>query len=128
MSKFRKKPVVIDAVRWNGEVIGLTNGGNSPVITVDDPAYDPALPMERLEMPDWLPAAKVVPDSPFNTGEQVPAGEVWRVHDTLYIGTLEGTHRCEAGNWIIRGVQGEIYPCDPDIFAATYEAVDHDHP
>lgn len=37
--------------------------------------------------------------------------------------TLEGTHDASPGDWIIRGVKGEHYPCKPDIFAATYEAV-----
>ena len=38
--------------------------------------------------------------------------------------TLEGTMRADLGDWIIRGVQGEFYPCKPDIFEATYEPVD----
>lgn len=38
-----------------------------------------------------------------------------------YIETLEGTHRASNGDWIIQGVNDEIYPCKPDIFAATYE-------
>ena len=37
------------------------------------------------------------------------------------IHTLEGTMRADLGDWIIRGVKGEVYPCKPDIFAATYE-------
>lgn len=41
----------------------------------------------------------------------------------LYIDTLEGTHRADQGDWIIRGVKGELYPCKPDIFALTYEEV-----
>ncbi len=39
------------------------------------------------------------------------------------ISTLEGTMTASAGDWIIRGVKGELYPCKPDIFAATYEPV-----
>lgn len=39
------------------------------------------------------------------------------------IGTLEGTMHASPGDWIIRGVAGEFYPCKPDIFAATYEAI-----
>jgi hypothetical protein len=39
------------------------------------------------------------------------------------IATLEGTMFADDGDWIIRGVQGEFYPCKPDIFDATYEAV-----
>lgn len=40
------------------------------------------------------------------------------------IQTLEGVMRGEIGDWIIRGVKGEFYPCKPEIFAATYEAVE----
>ncbi len=39
------------------------------------------------------------------------------------IKTLEGTMRGEVGDWIIRGVAGELYPCKPEIFEATYEPV-----
>lgn len=39
----------------------------------------------------------------------------------LYLMTLEGEMRASVGDWIIRGVQGEFYPCKPDIFEATYE-------
>lgn len=39
----------------------------------------------------------------------------------LVIQTIEGMMRADVGDWIIRGVQGELYPCKPDIFAATYE-------
>jgi hypothetical protein len=52
-----------------------------------------------------------------------PAGRC-RVSDDgadLLIATLEGTLRARIGDWIIEGVQGELYPCKPDIFAATYE-------
>jgi len=41
----------------------------------------------------------------------------------LLIDTLEGTHRANQGDYIIQGVKGELYPCKPDIFDATYEAV-----
>jgi len=41
----------------------------------------------------------------------------------LLIDTLEGTMTARRGDWIIKGVVGEIYPCKPDIFAATYEPV-----
>jgi hypothetical protein len=47
----------------------------------------------------------------------------------MLIETLEGVMRAEVGDWIIRGVKGEFYPCKPDIFAATYEPVDEsEHP
>lgn len=41
----------------------------------------------------------------------------------LYIGTLEGDMHVTPGDYVIRGVQGEFYPCKPDIFEATYEAL-----
>lgn len=44
----------------------------------------------------------------------------------IAIDTLEGTMTAEAGDWIIRGVKGEFYPCKPDVFAATYEPVERD--
>ena len=40
----------------------------------------------------------------------------------LLIPTLEGEMKCSINDWIIKGVKGELYPCKPDIFAATYEA------
>ena len=40
----------------------------------------------------------------------------------IIIQTLEGDMRAELGDWIIKGVKGEFYPCKPDIFEATYEA------
>jgi hypothetical protein len=42
-------------------------------------------------------------------------------HSVIHIPTLEGTMTAQPGDWIIRGVKGELYPCKPDIFAATYE-------
>lgn len=44
--------------------------------------------------------------------------------DYLLIETLEGTMRAEVGDWIIKGVKGEFYPCKPDIFEQTYEPVE----
>lgn len=43
---------------------------------------------------------------------------------TMLIDTLEGTMRASLGDYIIQGIKGEIYPCKPDIFEATYEPVD----
>lgn len=43
---------------------------------------------------------------------------------TLQIQTLEGPIYASVGDWIIKGVKGEFYPCKPDIFAATYEPAD----
>lgn len=47
-----------------------------------------------------------------------------RAGRTIDIETLEGTHKACQGDWIIRGVKGEFYPCKPDIFEQTYEPVD----
>lgn len=40
------------------------------------------------------------------------------------IPTMEGNHLCTPGDWIIKGIKGEFYPCKPDIFAATYDKVE----
>jgi len=62
--------------------------------------------------PEWLDAA-------YRVGK-VQYGS----NGVIYIITLEGTMRAEPCDWIIRGVQGELYPCKPDIFEQTYEAVE----
>jgi hypothetical protein len=41
----------------------------------------------------------------------------------LEIPTLEGVMAAKAGDWIIQGIKGELYPCKPDIFKATYEEI-----
>lgn len=43
------------------------------------------------------------------------------VEGSILIPTLEGTMKASLGDWIIKGVQGEFYPCKPDIFDKTYE-------
>ena len=58
--------------------------------------------------------------------EAIKSGKIWFSNFgtpelCLEITTLEGTMRGQRGDYIIRGVKGEIYPCKPDIFAATYE-------
>jgi len=47
----------------------------------------------------------------------------YKTFSGVNIWTLEGTMRANVGDWIIKGVQGEFYPCKPDIFALTYEQV-----
>lgn len=47
----------------------------------------------------------------------------WFNHDDIGIETLEGTMHASPGDWIIKGVKGEFYPCKPDIFELTYESV-----
>jgi hypothetical protein len=52
------------------------------------------------------------------------AGPGRGVHVGVVIHTLEGDMRADYGDYVIRGVQGEFYPCKPDIFEATYELVE----
>ena len=49
---------------------------------------------------------------------------VVKTEQVVFIETLEGTMRADPGDYIIKGVNGELYPCKPDIFAKTYELVD----
>lgn len=70
-------------------------------------------PTPPHESPDWLTDA-------------MRKGSVWYQggeRPYLTIQTLEGDMRADVGDWIIQGVKGELYPCKPDIFEATYEAV-----
>lgn len=65
-------------------------------------------------LPDWL-------------SEAIKKGRVWFSGGKIpyfTIDTLEGEMRADYGDWIIRGVKGEIYPCKDDIFRMTYEAVE----
>lgn len=83
MSKFRKVPVVIDAVQWDGTTRVAFNIAG------------------ELHMSNWA-----------------------EKEGGLYIFTPEGEMRADPGDWIIKGVKGEFYPCKPDIFDMTYEPVE----
>lgn len=98
MGKFRKQPIVIEAVRlcwstWSeiceflGDIVSPTN------------------------------PARMVDGFSDRCGEQGPQ------YIEITIPTLEGDHIAKHGDWIIKGVNGEFYPCKPDIFAKTYEPV-----
>lgn len=82
--KFRKKPVIIEAIQWIG----------------DNKCLDAIRQFMK-------------PNYPVRGTESCP--------DCLIIHTLEGDHRANKGDWIIKGVRGEFYPCKPDIFEQTYE-------
>lgn len=86
MPKFRKKPVVIEAMYFDGA--------------------------NAADIAAWA-----------GTGGEfgLPSDETG--HPAFVIPTLEGGMVASPGDWIIRGVKGEYYPCKPDIFEATYEAV-----
>lgn len=93
--KFRKKPVVIDAIRFE---------------TMNDDA--------RVVW-GWI-----APDGGVRATAGSPPGvNVFGCRRAPVIKTLEGWHEVTFGDWIITGIKGEAYPCKPDIFAATYEPV-----
>ena len=87
MKKFRKKPVVIEAIQWTGENVA--------------------------EVAEFL-------------GLSVRPFRIDTVNGTVEISTLEGTMTASKYDYIIKGVQGEFYPCKPDIFEQTYETVSAD--
>jgi hypothetical protein len=92
--KFRKKPVVIEAFQMTKE-----------------------RRWDNSEWPAWLHEA---------WNKEPSEGAMWidpldPTREKLVLGTREGVHLVTWGDWIIRGVQGELYPCKPDIFEATYE-------
>ncbi len=98
--KYRKKPVVVEAVqlRWTtwSEMCGFLDD----IISEENPAR-------------W--SVDTFSDK---------CGEVGPPFIELTIPTLEGEHIARHGDFIIKGVQGEFYPCKPDIFEATYEKVE----
>lgn len=70
--------------------------------------------MEVAEVAGWMASKGVKYAFVTVPGQEYP---------NLSIRTLEGTMQASPGDWIIRGVQGEFYPCKPDIFEATYDPV-----
>lgn len=118
MPKFRKKPVVIEATQWfrNGDHPEDGNGLFPAKIANSDPRYTGEYEGQRLE-------GKVVryfrrPDVDGETACR-HCGKTMNVHG--WIDTKEGGHIVCPGDFVITGVQGEQYPCKPDIFATTYD-------
>lgn len=81
-------------------------------------------------MPLYRKKPVVIEAHKFNDGNVYEVGEwcggvVMRNYSTdeysIVIHTMEGDMRADAGDWIIKGVNGEFYPCKPDIFDKTYE-------
>lgn len=97
MNRFRKKPVVIEAVRVSKRM--------------------------DLTAPEWW-AEAVRSNAVIVHG----MGKFTRDQPWVEVSTLEGVMRANEGDWIIRGVQGELYPCKPTIFEATYEPADSPPP
>jgi hypothetical protein len=75
--------------------------------------------------PVVIEAVQFTPDDPKANDEMIQHLEGctgWRMEGTsIVIPTLEGDHKASPGDFIIKGVKGEFYPCKPDIFAATYD-------
>ena len=95
MTKYRKKPVVIEAFQYDGD---LKN---------KDGFY---------YVPQWAVDAFESDVMYYDSLENEPPNE-------LFIKTLEGIHQVSVGDYVIQGIQGELYPCKPDIFEKTYEKV-----
>lgn len=96
VQRFRKKPVEIEAMQLVG----------------DHRDADVYLWVERHTQGSFDPHADTIPASGCSID---PATGFF------LIATLEGVMQAKPGDWIIKGVQGEFYPCKPDIFEATYE-------
>lgn len=67
-------------------------------------------------------------DDPAWIAKAIMDGDAWFENEgtpdvKMMIRTLEGVHEASVGDYIIRGIAGEIYPCKPDIFLTTYEQV-----
>lgn len=119
--KFRKKPIVIEATQW------FKNGDHPEDYSKIHHG------LERGELREFHPEERKAnqwegdivryfrrPDVAADTICK-HCGHHMQNHG--WIDTLEGGHIVCPGDWIITGIQGEHYPCKPDIFAATYEPV-----
>lgn len=109
--KYRKKPIVIDAVQW------FKNG--------DHPKDDCRIvnPPLGIEGERFLSEGKIVRyfRRPDVSGEELCQHCKKTMHDHGWIDTFEGGHIVCPGDWIITGIAGEKYPCKPNIFEATHE-------
>ena len=105
--KFRKKPVVIEAVQWNAPKDGKVSLARE---CTDHPMVRPT---------DYMEVFNMLGTSGCSTSEPYCS---WI--GLVVIDTLEGNYIVTPGYWIIKGVSGEFYPCKPEIFTATYEATE----
>lgn len=105
LRKFRKRPVVIEAVRWfkNGDHPG------------DGPSDKEGQVVRYYRHP--LEYGDDLCDRQYQSSGRCTA--IMRSHG--WIDTLDGGHIVCPGDWIITGIKGENYPCKPDVFEATYE-------
>ncbi len=113
MAKYRKKPIVIEATQW-------FKNGDHPQDNVFRPFEDTG------EKPTEPREGEIVRyyRTPELDGQNKckKCGDI--MHNHGWIDTLEGGHIVCPTDWIIKGVQGEFYPCKPDIFEQTYEKVE----
>jgi hypothetical protein len=114
--KYRKKPVVIEAIRW-------WQNGDHPEDDIRDVRPEPGSTTQFAPFPS---EGKVVR---YFRRPDVPADKICQhchahMHVHGWIDTLEGGHIVCPGDYVITGVKGERYPCKPDIFESTYEKAD----
>ena len=112
---YRKRPVVIEAEQWDGTASSAGRIIDWALALGGTIRY-----RDHAGAPGCLGAHE---NGPFRYCDQ--RGCDWlETGADLAINTLEGTMTASPGDWIIRGVAGEFYACKPDIFEATYEAVE----
>ena len=104
MAKYRKKPITIEAVQFKGSL----------------PSMPDRKMTSRLALLTGHHSSELFDLVGLIASQDRP---VIDHGDYLIIETLEGNHRVDIGDWIIKGVISELYPCKPDIFEATYELV-----
>lgn len=119
--KFKKKPVVIEATQW------FKNGDHPDDYATHRAGFEDGLMRtwtgEQAKELGWEGAIVRYYRHPEMNGESLCGYCGGKMHIHGWIDTKEGGHIVCPGDFIITGVQGERYPCKPDIFAATYEAV-----
>lgn len=120
-SKFRKKPVTIEAMQWDRteQTADALSEWTSRVLTTNEDGSTRSVAEQfMLLIPGWDDMAVDL------LGEDEVADRLADGYDAVIYDDLHSTWvNVENDDWIIKGVQGEFYPCKPDIFAATYEAV-----
>ena len=75
-------------------------------------------------LPDGGHTASVPLPAPQKAVKKPIPLDVRRIPDAFEVETMEGTMQGKPGDWLITGIDGEVYPCDADIFARTYDVVE----
>lgn len=119
MAKFRKKPVVIEASQW------FKNGDHPKDYAEPRTGFESGnirtWQGDEVKEMGWEGSVVRYYRRPDDPGSRQCEHCQKTMHEHGWIDTLEGGHNVCPGDWIITGVKGEMYPCKPDIFAATYE-------